>query len=113
MIGAAPQTGPRRSSRAGTVSRGSEVNRMRTGTGIRRLASARGGLGATVALMLGAAAPAGAADPGKWLLTGASSVPANYWQGLTTDPQESQIFFIGVFQGMWRTTPALHQTAGV
>jgi hypothetical protein len=86
---------------------------MRTGTGIRRLAGALGCAAATVALMLGAAAPAGAADPGKWLLTGASSVPANYWQGLTTDPQESQIFFIGVFQGMWRTTPALHQTAGV
>ena len=86
---------------------------MRTGTGIGRLASAVGCLCATVALMLGAAAPAGAADPGKWLLTGASSVPSNYWQGLTTDPQESHVFFIGVFQGLWRTTPGLHQTAGV
>ncbi|HEY7150170.1 MAG TPA: hypothetical protein VH391_00665 [Solirubrobacterales bacterium] len=72
-----------------------------------------GCLAATCALLLGAAAPAGAADPGKWLLTGASSVPNTYWQGLTTDPQESNIFFIGVFQGMWRTNPALHQTAGV
>ena len=25
-------------------------------------------------------------DPGRWLLTGASSVPITYWQGLTSDP---------------------------
>src|SRR5207247_2085426 len=49
---------------------------------------------------------------GRWLLTGASSVPVPYWQGLTSDPAESNVFFIGVFQGLWRTTPQLAQTAG-
>ena len=67
-----------------------------------------------VLLALGAAAPAAEAqDPGRWLLTGASSVPNVYWQGLTSDPGESRIFFTGVFEGLWRTTPTLGQTAGV
>jgi hypothetical protein len=70
-------------------------------------------LAATVTLALAAASPAAAQDPGRWLLTGASSIPATYWQGLTTDPAESNVFFIGVFQGLWRTDPLLGQTAGV
>jgi hypothetical protein len=47
------------------------------------------------------------------LLTGASSVPNTYWQGLTSDPAEANVFFVGVFEGLWRTTPDLEQTAGV
>jgi hypothetical protein len=70
-------------------------------------------LAATLALALGIASSAGAADPGRWLLTGASSVPNNYWQGLTSDSTDSRLFFVGVFEGLWRTTPGLHQTAGV
>ena len=53
-------------------------------------------LAATLALALGIASPAGAADPGRWLLTGASSVPNNYWQGLTSDSTDSRLFFVGV-----------------
>jgi hypothetical protein len=64
---------------------------------------------ATLAL----ASTAAAKDPGRWLLTGASSVPNGYWQGLTSDPTDSRLFFIGPFQGLWQTTPALVQTAGV
>jgi hypothetical protein len=56
-------------------------------------------------------APPAAAQP--WVLTGASSVPNQYWQGLTSDPADEHVFFIGVFQGLWRTTPLLRQTAGV
>ena len=56
---------------------------------------------------------AGAQDPGRWLLTGATSTPVNYWQGLTSDPAEANVTFVGVFQGLWRTTPQLSQTAGV
>jgi hypothetical protein len=63
-------------------------------------------------LGLGIVPSAAAQDPGHWLLTGASSVPSSYWQGLTSDPQEANVFFVGVFQGLWRTTPKLHQTAG-
>jgi hypothetical protein len=36
-----------------------------------------------------------------------------YWQGLTSDPAEANLFFVGVFEGLWRTTPQLRQTAGV
>ena len=70
-------------------------------------------LAAALALALGVAPSAGAQDPGRWLLTGASSIPITYWQGLTSDPGESNLFFVGVFQGLWRTTPQLNQTAGV
>jgi hypothetical protein len=59
-------------------------------------------------------APAAQArDPSRWLLTGASSIPNNYWQGLTSDPAKRNVFFIGVFTGLWRTTPTLRQTAGL
>ena len=68
---------------------------------------------AAVALVLSAAPSAAAQDPGRWLLTGASSVPNPYWQGLTSDPDEANLYFTGVFEGLWRTTPQLHQTAGV
>jgi hypothetical protein len=60
------------------------------------------------------AAPA-AAQPGsgpRWLLTGASSVTTNYWQGLTADPVGRRVFFTGPQEGLWRTTPRLRQTAG-
>jgi hypothetical protein len=70
-------------------------------------------LAAAFVLAMGVAPGAGAQDPGRWLLTGASSVPITYWQGLTSDPAESNLFFVGVFQGLWRTTPQLNQTAGV
>jgi hypothetical protein len=67
-----------------------------------------------VAFSLAAGAPpAEARDPGRWLLTGASSVPITYWQGVTSDPPEQRVFFVGVFEGLWRTTPLLRQTAGV
>jgi hypothetical protein len=46
-------------------------------------------------------------------MTGASSIPVNYWQGLTTDPGDRNVFFVGIFQGLWRTDPLLGQTAGV
>jgi hypothetical protein len=60
------------------------------------------------------AAPAAEArDPRRWLLTGASAIPTTYWQGLTSDPAKRQVFFSGVFEGLWRTTPELAQTAGV
>src|SRR5215210_1257068 len=48
----------------------------------------------------------------RWLLTGASSIPINYWQGLTADPASRRVFFTGTSEGLWRTTPRLRQTAG-
>jgi hypothetical protein len=66
-------------------------------------------LGTTIAF----AGTASARDPGRWVLTGASSIPQDYWQGLTNSPDTSSIFFIGPAQGLWQTDPQLVQTAGV
>jgi hypothetical protein len=68
---------------------------------------------ATAAASLLLAPTTRAQDPGRWLLTGASSVPASYWQGLTSSPDESTLFFTGFAEGLWQTTPSLHQTAGI
>jgi hypothetical protein len=70
-------------------------------------------LAATLAATLAIASTASARDPGRWVLTGASSVPQDYWQGLTNTPDTSNIFFIGPAQGLWQTDPQLVQTAGV
>jgi len=59
------------------------------------------------------AASAHAQDPGQWVLTGASSVPLQYWQGLTTDPANRRIYFAGIFEGLWHTSPLLERTAGI
>jgi hypothetical protein len=70
-------------------------------------------LTAVLAATLGLASTASARDPGRWLLTGASSIPIDYWQGLASDPSDSHLFFIGPFQGLWETTPQLKQTVGL
>jgi hypothetical protein len=66
-----------------------------------------------LAATLTLASTASAKDPGRWLLTGASSIPNDYWQGLTSDPSDTNIFFIGPSQGLWQTNPQLVQSAGV
>ena len=70
-------------------------------------------MAAVCAVGLASAASARAQDPGRWLLTGASSVPVTYWQGLTSDPAESRLYFVGIFEGLWQTSPQLRPTAGV
>ena len=67
------------------------------------------GVAALVLAALLAAAPARAADPGRWKLTGTTSLPIVYYQGVTTDPARS-LFFDGVFVGLYRTDPAFHET---
>ncbi|HEX4759901.1 MAG TPA: hypothetical protein VH256_03835 [Thermoleophilaceae bacterium] len=66
---------------------------------------------AVVALLV-VPVPAQAKDPGRWVLTGVSSLPITYFQGLTSDPSGRNVYFDGPFQGLWRTTPLLHQLAG-
>jgi hypothetical protein len=80
---------------------------------VRRARSPIAVLATALTVLLGFTSTALAADPGRWLLTGASSVPSNYWQGLTSDPAKRNLYFVGVFEGLWQTTPALRQTAGV
>jgi hypothetical protein len=65
----------------------------------------------SVALCLALASPAQARDPKRWLMTGVSSVPLPYWQGVTSDPARN-IYFDGVFAGLYRTTSRLRQTGG-
>jgi hypothetical protein len=59
--------------------------------------------------VLCAAQPAHAADPGRWIVTGTSSVPATYRQGLANDGQS--LFFSGSFEGLTRTSLTLKQQA--
>ena len=75
----------------------------------RRLAAALVGACLGLALLV---APA-AQGAQHWVLSGATSVPNNYWQGLTSDPDEENVFFVGVFKGLWQTTPGLGETAGI
>lgn len=64
-------------------------------------------------LWLALAAPASARDPGRWTLTGWSSLPNNYWQGVTTAGPGKPLFFSGIVTGLHRTSPALRQTGSV
>ena len=56
-----------------------------------------------------AAAPAQAADPGRWKLTGTTSLPLVYYQGVTVDPARN-LYFDGVFVGLYRTDAAFTET---
>jgi hypothetical protein len=66
---------------------------------------------ATLLLFLGLAAPAGAADPGRWTLTGRTTLPPEYFQGLAADP--GGIVFAGPQIGLHRTDLRLRQVASI
>src|SRR3954462_5637597 len=57
-----------------------------------------------------AAAPARAADPGRWRVTGTTTLPLLYYQGVTVDPARN-FYFDGIFVGLYRTNPAFTETA--
>jgi hypothetical protein len=63
--------------------------------------------------MLVAAAPAAARDPGRWILTGYSSVSNSYWQGVSSPPGARSVFFSGLSQGLYRTAPSLAERAAL
>lgn len=68
---------------------------------------------AAVVVALGAlalAAPAYAADPGRWTLTGTSTMPLYYYQGVTSDPA-GDFYFDGVDFGLYRTDSQLNEEA--
>jgi hypothetical protein len=66
---------------------------------------------ALVLVVAGLAAPAGAraADPGRWTLSATTSLPLVYYQGVTVDAARN-LFFDGIFVGLYRTTPAFTET---
>jgi hypothetical protein len=55
---------------------------------------------------------ASATDPGRWKLAQEDAVPQEYFQGLTHGPG-GNMYFIGVFQGAYRTDLALKEQARV
>jgi hypothetical protein len=65
---------------------------------------------AALALGLALSAPASAKDPGRWTLTGWSSVPIKYWQGVTSAGPGQPFFFSGVTTGLHRTARTLSET---
>ncbi len=68
---------------------------------------------AALALAVAISAPASARDPGRWTLTGWSSVPNTYWQGVTTAGPGKPLFFSGLWTGLHRTARSLRQTGSV
>src|SRR2546423_3646635 len=68
-------------------------------------------VGAVLAIVLwGAfAASALAADPGRWTLTGGTTMPLYYYQGVTHDPAGS-FYFDGIDVGLYRTDSQLNET---
>ena len=80
-------TGPPTSRAGAAAARERGMNRLaeRLGEGgVKRAADC------AVVVRLCAAAPAAQArDPGRWVFTGASSIPTIYWQGLTSDPRQA------------------------
>jgi hypothetical protein len=66
---------------------------------------------ATVAVvLLVPVAATSAADPGRWRLTGRSTIPLEYFQGMASDP-DRHVFFDGVFAGLYRTDTRLRERA--
>jgi hypothetical protein len=59
---------------------------------------------------LALAAPAQAADPGRWRLTGYDRIPYVYYQGITSD-QRARFFFDGFAVGLYRADARLTEQA--
>src|ERR1700749_2177879 len=66
------------------------------------------GVAALLLTMVLPAAPAHAADPGRWRLTGTTTLPIAYYQGVTVNPARS-LFFDGPQVGLSRTDSAFTQ----
>lgn len=72
----------------------------------------RSGLVAVVATCVSLLLPgsASAVDPGRWIETGHSPVPLEYFQGVTTD-RGGNFYFDGIQVGLYRTDPLLAEEA--
>ena len=81
------------------------ATRVRRGAAIKSLL-------AVLAISFAAAAPALAADPGRWVETGFSPIDFSYYQGVTSDPA-GDLYFDGFTVGLFRTGPTLAQEAAV
>jgi hypothetical protein len=72
---------------------------MRAGKLVRTVATVLGCAGLLAAVQAPSAA---AADPGRWIETGHSDIPLEYFQGVTSDRQRN-LYFDGFFVGLYRT----------
>jgi hypothetical protein len=68
-------------------------------------------LAALITLLL--CVPASAKDPGRWTLSGWSSVSNFYWQGVTSAGPTAPLYFSGPVEGLYRTDRWLGQTAAM
>ncbi|MEA2273481.1 MAG: hypothetical protein QOI98_2189 [Solirubrobacteraceae bacterium] len=64
---------------------------------------------AAAAALLAVAPVAAAKDPGRWRETGRSTLPLYYYQGIASNPA-GNLFFNGIYTGLYRTDGSLHQT---
>lgn len=66
----------------------------------------------TLAVLSLAVLPASARadDPGRWTITGTTTLPLEYYQGVTPDPS-GNLYFDGIDVGLYRTDSALKETA--
>jgi hypothetical protein len=64
-------------------------------------------------LALALCAPARADDPGRWTLTGWSSVSNLYWQGVTSAGPTAPLYFSGITEGLYRTSRTLRETGSI
>ena len=71
-------------------------------SGVRRLVAVSKALLCGAVMFAALASSALAADPGKWIETGHSTVPLEYFQGITSDRQRN-LYFDGIFLGLYRT----------
>ena len=67
----------------------------------------------SVLLALVLCAPAAAKDPGRWTLSGWSSVSNFYWQGVTSAGPTAPLYFSGPVEGLYRTGRGLSETAAM
>jgi hypothetical protein len=88
---------------------GGDLGRPPAGAGIGRRLTAIAVSAALVAA-LSAPGPAAGADPGRWRLAQADSVPLSYFQGVTHSAAGSW-FFDGITVGLFRTDRSLVQKA--
>jgi hypothetical protein len=66
---------------------------------------------AAIAALAAAAAPAHAADPGRWVRTSVVPTKGEYYQGMTSDRAAGALFFDGFVIGGYRTSLALVEQA--
>jgi hypothetical protein len=83
---------------------------MRTDRGLARCRLWLAAVCAAALIGLATSGPAQGEDPGRWIETGHANVPLEYFQGITSEHKQN-LFFDGVFVGLYRTDSRLNEEA--